>query len=207
MFLIEIAHPAGAVDHSTQAMIAKDISRHMMNPKAAPAETLERARRMLHIRFHEASAWCTGDGPLKNGDPPPFLITITIPEAWREEFSSGGISAIRAAIAKFDAQRGFMRAATDLWINVVGIADGSIGFNGSAMDAIGVVNYMTDQYRATAPEDPTLPDGVVIDPNCGMHVRLGPRAITLQHGAKVLGFCSTGCRAAYADQHQLTVPQ
>lgn len=87
----------------------------------------------------------------------------------------------------------------------MGVADGSIGLNGAATDAIGVVNYMTEGYRAAQPAAPTLPDGVVLDPICGMRVRLGPRAITLPHGENVLGFCSSGCRAAYADEHQLEV--
>lgn len=207
MFLIEITHPAGAVEPGEQATIAEDITRRMMNPKAAPAETLDRARRMLHIRFHETSAWYTGDGAPREGEPPPFLVTVTVPEAWREEFSPGGIAAVRGAIARFDARHGFTREPGELWVNVVGIADGSIGFNGSATDAIGVVNYMTEQYRAKAPEDRQLPDGVVLDPNCGMRVRLGPRAITLRHGEEVLGFCSAGCRAAYAEQHHLAVPR
>lgn len=207
MFLIEVAHPAGAVDPDAQATIANHISHRMMTRKAAPAETLERARRVLHIRFQEASTWWTGDGLVKDGEPPPFVVTVTIPAAWREEFSSHGIAAIRGAIAEFDTQHGFVRGGGDLWVNVVGIADGSIGLNGAATDAIGVVNYITEQYRATTHEAPTLPDGVVIDPICGMRVRLGPGAITLRHDGEVVGFCSTGCRAAYADQHQLAAPQ
>lgn len=203
MFLIEIAHPADAVDPVEQAAIAQDISRRMMDQKAAPAETLQWARRMLHIRFQEASTWCTGDGPLKDGEPPPLLVTITIPEAWREEFSKGVTPLVRAALAAFDARHGFVRAGGDVWINVIGIADGSIGLNGAVTDAVGVVNYMTKQYRDAAPQDPTLPDGVAIDPICGMRVQLGPRAVTLRHGEKVVAFCSTGCRAAYAEQHKL----
>jgi YHS domain-containing protein len=86
-----------------------------------------------------------------------------------------------------------------VWINVVGVADGSIGLNGKATTAAGVVNYMTEEYRA-APRVPVeVPDGVVIDPICGMRVRLGPRAITLDHDGTTVGFCATGCRDAYAE--------
>jgi hypothetical protein len=207
MFLIQIACPAGFLDPDDQERIARDIPRRMkMVPGAAPGETFERARRMLHVAFHEATTWCTGDGPVDDGQPPPFVVTVTLPEAWREEFSSHGISAIGAALEAFDTERGFVRPGGDVWVNVVGVADGSIGLNGSATDAIGVVNYMTEGYRAAAPAVPASPDGVVLDPICGMRVALGPRAITLQHGEDILGFCSTGCRAAYADTHQLAVP-
>lgn len=207
MFLIDIACPAGSVDAAAQERIARDIPRRMMMIEgAAPFETLERARRMLHVAFHEAATWCTGDGPLEDGQPPPFVVTVTVPEAWVQEFSPHGISAIRSAFDAFDTEHGFVRQGGDVWVNVVGVADGSIGLNGTATDAIGVVNYMTEGYRAAQPAAQALPEGVVLDPICGMRVRLGPRAVTLQHGENVLGFCSSGCRAAYADEHRLGVP-
>jgi hypothetical protein len=51
-----------------------------------------------------------------------------------------------------------------------------------------------------------LADGVVIDPGCGMKVRLGPHAITIQHEGTTIGFCATGCRDVYAEDHDLPVP-
>jgi YHS domain-containing protein len=51
-----------------------------------------------------------------------------------------------------------------------------------------------------------LADGVVIDPVCGMKVRLGPHAITIQHEGTTIGFCATGCRDVYAEDHDLPIP-
>ena len=90
-----------------------------------------------------------------------------------------------------------------MWVNVVGIADGSIGLNGKATTAAGVVNYMTEEYRAAAHAETDLPYGVVIDPICGMQVRLGPSAITLDHDGTTIGFCAAGCRDAYAQNEGL----
>lgn len=42
-------------------------------------------------------------------------------------------------------------------------------------------------------------------PICGMRVRLGPDAITLEHEGQTLGFCATGCLAAYARNHHLSL--
>jgi hypothetical protein len=41
---------------------------------------------------------------------------------------------------------------------------------------------------------------------CGMRVRLGPSAITLEHDGETKAFCAAACRAAYARQHGLPVP-
>lgn len=90
-----------------------------------------------------------------------------------------------------------------MWVNVVGIADGSIGLNGKATTAAGVVNYMTEEYRAAAHAETDLPYGVVIDPICGMQVRPGPSAITLDHDGTTIGFCAAGCRDAYAQNEGL----
>lgn len=205
MNLVEITHPAGALDDAARAEVARQITTGMLGTEQIPPETMRRARRTIHVLFHEAKGWATGDGPLPEQAPPPYIVTITVPEAWREEMSRHGIGVVRAALKRQDNQRGIAREGGDVWINVVGIADGSIGLNGKATTATGVVNYMTEEYRATAPTEDDLPDGVVIDPICGMQVRLGPNAITLDHDGTTIGFCATGCRDAYA-QNQGLVP-
>lgn len=161
---------------------------------------MKRARAMTHIVFHPAQSWTTGDGPLPADQPPPYIVTVTVPDAWREEMSGHTIALARAALGRHDTARGSQRRGGDVWVNVVGVADGSIGLNGKPSTADDVVMYMTEDYRATATAA-DLPDGVVADPICGMHVRLDPRAITLSHGGDTVGFCSQGCRAAYARQH------
>lgn len=65
---------------------------------------------------------------------------------------------------------------------------------------------MTEEYRSATPESSDLPDGMVLDPICGMRVRLGPRPITLDHDGTTVGFCWTGCRSAYAQAHHPTMP-
>jgi YHS domain-containing protein len=66
---------------------------------------------------------------------------------------------------------------------------------------------MTEEFRARSePDDVDLPEGVALDPMCGMRVRLGPSAITLEHDGETKAFCAAACRAAYARQHGLPVP-
>ncbi|WP_433281633.1 hypothetical protein ACQPZA_15330 [Pseudonocardia xinjiangensis] len=203
MNLIEITHPVGAMDEAARAEVAQQIMTGMLGGEEIPAETLRRVRRMSHVLFHEARSWTTGDGPVPAHAPPPYIVTITVPEAWREEMSRYAIGVVRAALRRRDNQHGVSREGGDVWVNVVGIADGSIGLNGKATTAAGVLNYMTEEYRAAAPAQTDLPDGVVVDPICGMQVRLGPKAITLDHNGTTIGFCATGCRDAYTQNEGL----
>jgi YHS domain-containing protein len=207
MNLVEIACPRGAMSEDERARMAASItSATVGETEMAPEATLKRARRMTHIAFRELDGWTTGDGPVAPDAPPPFVITVTVPEAWRSEVSRQFTGVMRAAIRRYDAGRGYSRAGGDVWINTVGILDGSIGLNGTASTADDVLAYMTEEYRAGSTESTGLPDGVVIDPICGMHVRLVPKAITLDHDGTTVGFCSLGCRAAYARQHGLEIP-
>src|ERR1700730_4734345 len=109
MNLIEITHPAGALDDAARAQVAQQIITGMLGTEEIPPETLRRWRRMSHVLFHEAQGWTTGDGPLPDQVPPPYIVTITVPEAWREEMSRHGIGVVRAALRRQDNQRGFAR--------------------------------------------------------------------------------------------------
>jgi YHS domain-containing protein len=124
--------------------------------------------------------------------------------------SRTAIGAVRRGVRRLDRMHGWQRADGALWVNVVGIADGSIGMDGKPSTADEVVGHMTAEYRAQTDaggtESPELAEGVVIDPMCGMHVRLGLGAMTLEHDGRTMGFCASACRAAYAREHGLPVP-
>ena len=202
MNLIEISYPRGTVDQAERERMASSIvSAITGGGTGAPEETMRHARRMIHIAFREMDAWSTGDGPVSGDNPPPFVVTVTVPETWRTEVSRYMTGVMRAAIGRYDAGRGYVRDGGDIWVNTIGVQDGSIGLNGKASTAADVLDYMTEEFRAKNHDSQDLPDGVVVDPICGMHVRLGPKAITLDHNGNTVGFCSHGCRDAYA-RHQ-----
>lgn len=212
MDLIEIAHPAGALDPTDHAALATQIAQGLVgdaeNPEQdVPEETLRRARTMTHVGFRELAGWYTGDGPWNPSTAPPLWITMTVPEAWRDEMAQPVISRMRRAVRKLDADRGWERTGGDLWINVVGVADGSIGLNGRAATSDDVLGYLTEEFRAAhVAGEVELPEGVVIDPMCGMRVKLGPTAITLEHDGETIGFCAENCRAGYARLEGLPLP-
>ncbi|MFE9175721.1 hypothetical protein ACFYN5_05665 [Streptomyces sp. NPDC007126] len=73
---------------------------------------------------------------------------------------------------RLDRSYGWRRPEGHLWINVVGVADGSIGMDGRPGTADEVVGRMTAECRArTDAAGAGLPEGVTVDPMCGMRVR------------------------------------
>lgn len=211
MNLIEIAHPAGALDAADHAALARGITAGLVGDgvaaEDAPEETLRRARTMTHVGFRELADWHTGDGAWDPAGAPPLVITMTVAEAWREEAARHVIGWLRRAVKRLDHERGWERTGGDLWINVVGVADGSIGLNGKPVTSDDLLAYMTEEFRAAYDAGRVeVPDGMVIDPMCGMRVKIGPRAITIEHDGELLGFCAESCRAGYARREGLPVP-
>lgn len=211
MNLIEIKHPAGSLTQQDRQTVAADITAGLVGDGVAAdgvaEETMRRARATTHVGFAELADWRTGDGIWHPGQSAaPLWLTVTVPGQWQQEIARPLIGLIRRAVRRLDERRGWQRGGGELWINITGIADGSIGLNGKPMTADGVLEYMTEEFRARPDDGPELPEGVVVDPMCGMQVRLGPRAITLDRGDSVHGFCAESCRGAYARAHGLEVP-
>ncbi|MEU5837663.1 hypothetical protein ABZ820_28865 [Streptomyces diacarni] len=208
MFLIEITCPRGALSDDDRRELAADVCQVLVGAEEGVAEeTMRRARAMTHVGFRELDGWTTGDGPWMPGSAPPLWVTLTVPEAWRAEMSRTTIGMVRRAVRRLDRSHGWQRPEGHLWINVVGIVDGSIGMDGKPGTADDVVGRMTAEYRAQADAaNADLPEGVTIDPMCGMRVRLGRGAFTLEHAGRTMGFCAKSCRAAYAREHGLSAP-
>lgn len=207
MMLFEVAHPAGAFTAEDRDLLVRRIFDVALDDDHAPEETMRRARAMWHIGFRELHGWRTGDGPPAPDAAPPVIVTITVPEAWRAEVSRHMIGLVRAAVKRLDTTRGWARRDGDLWVNVLGVPDGSIGVDGKASTAEDVVVAMTEDYRAAraAGTAAPVPEGTLVDPMCGMLVRPGKGAITLDHDGATVGFCALGCRDAYVRMHDLEV--
>jgi hypothetical protein len=201
MNLIEINCPAEALDEDQRRSIAEAIISNLLVEPDAPPQALERAGRATHVWFHEARTWTTGAGHYRAGSPMPIVVTITVAEAWREELKPRAMAAVRAAMRSHAP--GAALADEAVWINLVGIHDGSIGMNGRPTTSTDIVRHLTPGVQPRQVTD--LPDGVVIDPVCGMRVHLGPQAITLEHDGRTVGCCATGCQQVYAQDHGLRI--
>jgi len=199
MNLIEVAHPVGALTPRDQADLAHDIVTGISGPSEnVPESTLRRARAMTHVGFKELTGWVTGDLPWTPGATAPVWVTFTVPEAWREEMSRCVIGVARRAVRRLDRARGWDRPFGSLWINLVGVADGSIGLDGKQADADDVVATMTEEFRATlANGEIPVSEGALLDPMCGMLVKDVRGAIVVEHEGERIGFCAESCRDAW----------
>lgn len=204
MNLIEITYPHDTLDETRRRAIADAILANYLIEPEAPLEAIERAGRATHVWFREVHTWTTGAGPVRQEGPSPLVVTITVPEVWREELSRHAISAVRAALLRHAPGIGLHEQAA-VWINVVGVHDGSIGMNGKRASSTDIVRFLT--HGITPPDATGLPEGLLIDPVCGMQVRLGKNTITIDHDGKTLAFCATGCRKVYAEDHNITLTE
>lgn len=202
MNLIEITCPEGTLDETQRQAIAHDVVSTLLVEPDAPPQALERAGHLTHVWFRAASTWTTGAGRDRDRASTPFVVTITVPEVWREELSRRAIGAVRTALTRHVTTAARDRTGA-VWINVVGVHEGSIGMNGRPSTSTDIVRYLTQDVAPPDAED--LPDGEAIDPVCGMRVHLGPHAHTLTHNGRTIGFCASGCRAVYAEDHNLTI--
>lgn len=205
MMLIEVVHPRGALGPEDRTLVATCILDVLLADGHAPEETMRRARAMTHIHFREADGWHSGDGPPQPDRAPPLIITFTVPEAWREDVSRHSTGIMRAAVRRLDADRGWKREQGHLWINVLGVPDGSIGLDGKASTADDVLAHMTEEFRAAqaAGTARPVPDGKLVDPVCGMLVTPGRDAVILEHRGETVGFCSSGCRDHHVRENAL----
>jgi YHS domain-containing protein len=203
MNLIEITCPEGALDETQRQAIAHDVMSTLLVEPDAPPQAVERAGHLTHVWFHAAQTWTTRAGGDQDRAATPFVVTITVPEVWREELSRRAIGAVRTALHRHLTSAD--RHSGAIWINVVGVHEGSIGMDGRPSTSTDIVRYLTQDVEPPTAQD--LPPDEVIDPVCGMRVQLGPHAYTLTHNGQTFGFCASGCRAVFAEDHNIPIGQ
>lgn len=201
MMLIEVAHPPETLTEEDRTVLARHVVDVLLSVEHAPEETMRKGRAMTHVRFHESTTWHTGDGvvDIGTGTAPPLIVTITVPEQWEDEVARHMIGTVRAAVRRVDSTRGWHRLDGHLWVNVVGVRDGNIGLNGKSSTADDVLAHMTADYRTAhqAGQARPIPEGMLVDPVCGMLVTPGKGAITIEHDGVTWGFCAAACRDAF----------
>ncbi|APX32143.1 hypothetical protein BH708_04730 [Brachybacterium sp. P6-10-X1] len=205
MILIEISCPVGRYDDTDRRAIIEQICSVVLTDDHAPPETMHRARQMAHLGFRDLTDWHTGDGPANPEEAPPVIASVTVPRAWQDDMARPMIGAVKAALRRVDTRHGWQREPGSLWVLINGVPDGSIGMDGASSTADDVLDALISDYRAAVENgrnDP-VPDGHLVDPICGMLVRRGPRALTIETDGETLGFCALGCRDAYARRHAL----
>ncbi|MFI6564975.1 hypothetical protein [Streptomyces sp. NPDC050534] len=209
MILIELFAPAGVLDQAQREEAGKRLIDALMATGDTHAEAvMDSARALTQVLVHEPAAWITGDRPRTDpADPPRYLIRVTAPAAWRKDMSGHAIDRLTQALANTEAAAGRdpgrLRDQPHALVQVVGIAEGSLGMYGRPMGSLDLIRHMTAPHRDAVAHLATdgLPPGTVIDPVCGMTVDLGATDLTLEVDGTVHGFCNGQCQRIFADEH------
>ncbi|MFJ9543800.1 hypothetical protein ACIRPX_42230 [Streptomyces sp. NPDC101225] len=209
MIVIEVFAPAGVLGPAQRQRLGERLIDALMGTEDAHAEAvMDSARALTQVLVHEPAAWITGDRrPVDPADPPRYLIRVGAPAAWRKEMSAHAIDRLTQALAETEAEAGRdpdrLRDQPHALVQVVGIAEGSLGMCGRPMGSLDLIQHMTAPHRDAIARLSTadLPPGTVIDPVCGMTVDLGTTDLTLEVDGTLHGFCNGQCRRIFADEH------
>jgi YHS domain-containing protein len=202
MLLIELFAPKGALGAEQRRRIPERLI-DAISEAGAPAEIIEAWRALTHVVVHEPSEWVVGGRALEPGEPPRYIVRVSVPGAWRKDMSAHAIARLTQALAEEDPHPQRLYQEPLVWVQIVGVAEGSYGAFGKVMRSTDIVKMITKPYReASAGRIPTEEPapGTAIDPICGMTVALTDAAITLEYAGTTYAFCSSGCRSVFAEE-------
>jgi YHS domain-containing protein/phenylpyruvate tautomerase PptA (4-oxalocrotonate tautomerase family) len=210
MMFIEVFAPKGTLSYEQRRHIGERLSADLMHEESAPAAVIDAARTLVQVVFHEPDPWITGAGGLDPGGPPRYLVRLSVPGAWRKEASAELISRVTQVLADADDDPQRLYTEPVLWVQVIGVAEGSYGTLGQVMRSTDIIKMIVKPMRESAGDD--VPDrepdpGTAIDPICRMTVALTDTAITLELDGTLYAFCSTGCRHVFAEERKEAMSQ
>ncbi|QBS41521.1 YHS domain-containing protein [Nocardia sp. CS682] len=185
-----------------QQELAERILHDLTTEPAAPDSVMAKARELTHVLVRTPETWVTG-GP-SIADAPRYLVRLTVPSAWSNtsEFGDHVIPLITRAIAETEADPTRLTRDPHCLVQIIGLREHNIGTLGRKTTISDITKLMTDDYRATA-TPAEAPEGHVIDPVCGMPVKLATTRITLTHNGTDYAFCAPVCRKVFAEDNAI----
>jgi YHS domain-containing protein/phenylpyruvate tautomerase PptA (4-oxalocrotonate tautomerase family) len=213
MMFIELFVPRGSLSEEQRRQIGERLVTEFMaegEEQSAPAAVIESWRALTQVVIHEPSTWFVGGRPLDPGEPPRYVVRVSVPGAWRKDMSAEVIARITRVLAEADADPQRLYREPQAWVHVVGIAEGSCGVLGQAVGSNDIIKMITRPFRESPDREALIKaaaPGTAIDPICGMTVALSDAAITLEHAGLIYAFCSPGCRAVFTEELRVAHPE
>lgn len=210
MMFFEVFVPKGALSSDQRGRLAGRILDELVSAEesaGAPAEVLDSARAIQQVVVYEPDAWVVGGRALDVGEPPRYVVRVSVPSTWRKEVSAHTIGRITKVLADLEAELGLDPARLyeqpDAWIHVIGVPEGGFGTLGRAQTSADVVRMITKPFRESPDREALIAaaaPGTAVDPVCGMTIQLGPAAITYERDGTTYGFCSPGCLQVFKEE-------
>ena len=199
MNLVELFVPPGALSEGTRQRIAKTITTELIQAPGAPADLIERGRAMTWVVVHEPAVWTVGDRAVGHDDAPRYVVRVTVPgghlnEAMRSEL----VARVTRALAANDPDGDRVYRQPDAWIHIIETPDGNAGAFGRPMRTSEIAEFISTGMVSQPTAGETM--ATVLDPICGMTVRVTDDSLTLEHDGTRYAFCSASCRDIFARQ-------
>lgn len=209
MIFVELFAPAGTLTPRQRRRIGEELVTAVVpEQEGAPPESVESARAFTQVVVHEPEMWIAGGNPPAPAEASRYLVRVSLPGSWRKEIAPIIIPAITDVLARAEADSARLYDEPRAWVQVVGIAEGSYGLFGRVMGSTDIVRTITESYRRGAgsgrAED--IPQGMALDPVCGMVVSLTDAAGVVQDGDVTYAFCGSACHAVYEQDRRAAAP-
>lgn len=210
MMFFEVFVPKGALNQEQRDRLGERLLTEFITAEeaeVAPTEVISAAQSIEQVVIHEPEQWVVGGQLVRPGEPPRYVVRVSVPSAWRKDMSQPTIERVTRVLASLDAELGHdprrLYEQPDAWIHVVGVSEGSLGTFGQVMTSADIVRLITKPFRES-PDRETLvaaaAPGTAVDPICGMTVPLDDTAITWENQGTTYGFCSPGCLQVFKEE-------
>ena len=200
MNLVEVFVPKGALTAEQKDRLGERLVTGLIAAPGAPSDLIDRARALCWLVFHEPEVWTVGGRRVEAGQPPRYVIRLSVPGGHiTDEMRAEMVARITRSLAESDEDPDRLYQEPDAWVHIVELPDGNLGAFGHVLGTEDVTHLVVTGSRLVRPD----PRGdqqhtTVIDPICGMTVVLADGAITLESDGTTHGFCSTACRGTFA---------
>jgi len=195
MMIVELFLPT---DFTRGRQLADRMLMELLAEESAPEAVRAAARELVHVIAHRPDVWVTG-----GSDKPRYLVRVTVPGSWNtNQFGTYLIPKITDIVADFEEDPERLRREPHCVVQIVGLREHSVGTLGRVTTSADITRLMTAGHQVDTSE---APEGMAIDPVCGMAVDLATATITLTHEGTIYAFCAPVCRKVFAEDHAIPV--
>lgn len=213
MMFTEVLVPAGVFDRRQRTQLAQRLTVEGLYGSAedATAES-ERAdpgvlaflETITHVMVREVDVWVAAGEILDAMAPPRYVVRVYVPGPWRKDLSEQLVLRITRALAEFDPDPDRLAREPVAEVHVLGVPEGGYGAYGRVLGQSALAGLISDARQGI--DD--VPDGMAVDPVCGMTVRLDrPDAVTAEVDGTRYGFCCSHCRGEFLSRQAAHQPR
>ncbi|HEX7119516.1 MAG TPA: hypothetical protein VF212_12050 [Longimicrobiales bacterium] len=214
MTLIELFAPKGSLDEERRRRLGERLVTELIRSDGGPPDLIQRGRDLTWVVIHEPELWAIGGRPVAPGEPPRYVVRMTVPgghlsEAMRAE----AISRITGVLAELEDHPRRLYATADARVYIVEAPDGHMGAFGQVVSTQDAIKLVVDPGHAAtiaaragnggaADSGGANTPATLVDPICGMTVELDESAITAVVEGTTYAFCATACRDIFLERNR-----